>query len=720
MSLFEDLETAYTEQTSIKPFHTLDKKKEKDKLDWLNTVIQSLERQSIPRNAEYRSNLLAYRGQPNVNSKVGVPRTSEKSKINRIGKFVVNHLHDMTETKVSQMCRIKPAVDILPTNDEFKDKNAAKAVKLLIDHIWYTNNIDEIMQKLQRQSRIFGESYLFIEWDEEAGDLHPIYVEARDSGQNLIMRDARGNIEFDSKGAPIEIDPENEVRIGDIKYSIELPWRVFLQRKNKLEDVEYCFRTKVVPIEDLKKDFPSKAKKVKATTQTKLFEVDNLTERLLEDETIVYEFFHKSTKHLNKGSYICFTKDIILEQSELPYSHGQLPFERLTDMDVPEVLNGVSNYEMLRPLQNMHNNLSTLLAKNIYLTGHAKWVMPRGACKIEALGNDSTIVQYQGPRPPELLQTRPNPPEAYNFRDMLVQEMGQVYGVQGVSRGAPPPGITAGVALQFLNEQEQERSNGDIVKHTNTIQNIAKKTISVAGDYYAPDDGRMLRVLGKDQKFSLRHFDAANLTKDYDVRVALGSTLSETKAGKIQRIVEIMQLKPDLLSNERWIDLLEFGNTERMTTLLTSALRAAESENEDLLSGKYVHEPQIHEDHIIHWNNHVKAIQGRSFKEETPAKIQQNMLEHIATTEYAMIEKAQSSPLFEAKLAQLPLFPIFPSGFLARSREQQTMVVQGEANRGSQITGQIPGEENIDLGEPFANKISGGGQSQPKPKGGKL
>ena len=53
----------------------------------------------------------------------------------------------------------------------------------------------------------------------------------------------------------------------------------------------------------------------------------------------------------------------------------------------------------------MHDNLSTLLAKNIYLMGHAKWVMPRGACKIESLGNDNTIIQYQGPVPPQMLQT---------------------------------------------------------------------------------------------------------------------------------------------------------------------------------------------------------------------------------------------------------------------------------------------------------------------------
>ena len=36
--------------------------------------------------------------------------------------------------------------------------------------------------------------------------------------------------------------------------------------------------------------------------------------------------------------------------------------------------------------------------------GHAKWVMPRGACKIESLGNDNTIVQYQGPVPPQMFK----------------------------------------------------------------------------------------------------------------------------------------------------------------------------------------------------------------------------------------------------------------------------------------------------------------------------
>ncbi len=700
MSFFDDLGDDRPDKINVKPFHSVKDKDEKKVLEWLAKVIETLEKQGIARQAKYRKNLEAYRGSSNVPKRSDI-RRSDRQTLNRVNKFVINHLYDMTETRVSQMTRIKPAVDVLPTNDEFEDKNAAKAVKYLINHLWYINNIDSILQKMQRQARIFGETYCFIEWDSSKGDLHPLYVKARDSKIDLDLLDDQGN--------PIgKIDKNKPVYIGDIKYDIEVPWRVHLQRQKKFEDVEYCFRVKIKSTEDLKKEYPDKAEKLKSETNVKAFSADDLAEHLLEEETVIYEFFHKKTKHCPEGYFAVFTKDTILEYSELPYSHGNLPFERLTDLDIPEQLNGVSAYEMVRPIQSMHDNLSTLLAKNIYLMGHAKWVMPRGACKIESLGNDNTIVQYQGATPPQMLQTSPNPPEAYAFRNSLRDEMGQIYGVQGVSRGTPPAGITAGVALQFLNEQEQERATSDVAKHNALVQNMAKKTIAVAGDYYQPDDGRMLRIVGKDNKYSIRHFDSANLSKDYDVRMQVGSALPESKAGKIQRIVEIMQMKPDLLSNERWVDLLELGNSDKMNTLITAAVKAAESENEDMMAGKPVADPQDYEDHIVHWKTHTKAIQNRSFKEECPPEYREKVLDHIALHEFVMIEKAQANPAFEAKLAELPLFPIFPNGFVPRSREHMQLVVQGQTNRGESVSEIVPGKEQNDDNEPYPiNKKKG-------------
>ena len=676
MDFFDEINEEAPDKVNVKPFHAIKKEDEKEVHAWCKKVVNTLEKQSVTRHARMRKNLEVYKGVSATLRRTDV-RRSEKQFLNNVNKFVVNHLHDMTETRISQLCRLKPAVNILPTNDEFEDRNAAKAVKYLVDHLWYINNIDSIRQKMLRQAFIFGESYCFVMWDKSKGDLHPEYVRAKTMG--------------------ISLDQIGEVKIGDVSYEIECPWRVHLQRQKKLEDVEYCFRTEVVATETLKKDFPKKANKIKNSSNVKAFDSETLTDHLLEEETIVYCMYHKKTKYCPEGYYVKFTDDVILEMDFLPFSHGELPFVRITDQDEPERLNGVSQYEMVAPIQKMHDNLSTMLAKNIYLMGHSKWVMPRGACKIESLGNDNTIVQYQGPTPPQMLQTRPNPPEAYGFRDSLRIELGQIYGIQGVSRGQPPKGVTAAVALQFLNEQEQERNTTAVIKHNDMVISLAKMTIAVAGDYYDPDDGRMMRIVGKNNKYAIRHFDSANLSKNYDVRVELGTGLPESKAGKIQRIVEVMQMKPDLLSNERWIDLLDLGNSDKMNSLITVAVRAAESENEDILAGRFVGEPEEFEDHIVHWKTHTKAIQERSFKEEAPPEYREELLEHIAVHEFVMVEKAKVNPLFQAKLAELALFPIFPNGFRPLSREQQQVIVQGQANQGQEITGSIPGEDKSEI-----------------------
>ena len=138
-----------------------------------------------------------------------------------------------------------------------------------------------------------------------------------------------------------------------------------------------------------------------------------------------------------------------------------------------------------------------------------------------------------------------------------------------------------------------------------------------------------------------------------------------------------------------------------MNTLITAAVKAAESENEDMMAGKPVGDPEEYEDHIVHWKTHVKAIQSRSFKEECPPEYREKVLDHISLHEFIMVEKAKQNPAFEAELATLPLFPIFPNGFIARSREHMEYVVQGQSNRWEQVTEVVPGTIQNEANEPY-------------------
>lgn len=675
-------DTSSDPELKLKPFFMVKDKKEQELHEWLNAIVEALVEQSKTRTQKQRSNLYEYRGVSIKKWDKFRDRDRNQRRFSKIQKFVVNHLHDMTETKVSQLTRLKPSVEILPTNDEWSDRASAKVVGSIIKHIWYQNNVDDLITKMQRQARIFGESFVFPLWNPDIGDLSPAYVAARDSG--LDIKDERiQSIKF----------------IGDMEYQPELPWRVLLQRKKRFEDCEYVFRASTEPTEHLRKQYPKLKEKIKETEDLMVFDSESLMEQSLEHQTLVFTMYHKKTKEVEEGAEIKFTKDVILERKDSIYSHGKLPLIRLTDLDVPDVMNGVSKYEMIGPIQRMYNNISTLIAKNIYLTAHAKWVMPRGTCKIEQLGNDNTVVQYQGQIPPQLLQVTPNSAEVYRFRDQLVQDMQTIYGSHGISRGEVPKGITAASALQFLNELENERASTDISKHGTLVKDLAKMTVSVTGDFYKPDDGRMIRIVGESNKFLIRHFDTAHLSKDYDIRVDNSTGLPETKSAKMQRVLDTMQRYPTMLSPERWTELLDLANVEKMNTLITEAVRASDSENEDMMSGRKVQMPEEYENHILHWEAHAKIMQSRQFKEEADPQIRAAFKDHVYWTEEAMIDKFKQNPEFEAKVATLLLFPLFQhEGYVApRSMEQQMAMVQGQANRGDEVTGQIPGSSPTDI-----------------------
>ena len=667
-----------------KPFHKILKEGDKAILKWLKTVKDSLLEQSTGRTKKQRENLLYYRGVPDrIRDSRRSSGDSEK-KLNKVRRFVVNHIFDLTETKVSQMTRIKPNVEVVPTNDEWQDRGSAKAVGALIKHLWYINNVDFLIQNVHRFARIFGETYTFVDWDPSLGDLHPDYVMARDQGLEQIQL---------PNGQVVDIAAGEEVRNGDVCYELEVPWRVLLQRQTCYDKVEYLFRIRIEKTDTLKEKYPDKKEFIKATDSLKVFEVEDMSDRFVEHHTVVFEMWHKGTEQLPKGRFVKFTDEGILEDGDHKFTHLQLPCIRHTDLDVPDVLNGISKYEMIIPLQDMHNNMSSLIAKNIYLMAHAKWMMPRGACRIDQLGNDNTIVQYQGPVAPQMAQVQPNSPEAYAFREGIMQEMQTIYGSHGISRGEIPKGITAASALQFLNELESDRASTDISKHGFLIKDLAKMTISVAGDKYDTEDGRLVRIVGEGNKFSIRAFDAANLNKDYDVRFDISTGLPETKAARLQRILEAMQRMPDMLQPARWEELLELGNTEKLQTLVAAATLSADSENEDILAGRPVAPPERYEDHIQHWDSHVRKLQSRTVKEDADPAYRKQLEDHVMLTEKLMLDKAKASPTFEAKLATLALFPVYYHGGMQkpRSKEHQEALVQGEANRGTELTGMIPG-----------------------------
>lgn len=678
------------------------KKKKEDRLQWLTETVRVLLEEGQYRTEQQRVFLEAYRGF-DYDSEISVAdrMDPDRRKRRRIKRLKINHLFDITETKVSQMTRLKSDILVLPRHNEWDDRAAAKVANAVLKNINEQQEFDSKVTDCQRMARVLGEVYMFAKFNPEIGDLHPSYIEAKDLGlTEITLPDGKKH------------NLDKPIRVGDVEYNIEYPWRVLLQRKSQFKDIDWAFRISIVEKDKVIKDYPETKKSLNDQDDAYIYNTELMRVETLEGSIPVYEFYHKKTEYLPNGAYIKFTDTAILEESDSLLKSGNLPFVRLTDVDFPDVLNGVSKFEFALLVQQRYDDLSTLIAKNIYLTAHAKWMLPRGAAKIEQLGNDNTIVQYSGPVAPQLVTVQPNPPEVYSFRENLKNELQVILGnSHGLSRGEIPKGITANSALQFLNELESERASTDIAKHAKFVIDCNKLALEFAADNYSITDGRLLKIVGKNNQYLIRHFDTADLSKPYDVRFENSSGFPETRAAKEQRLMDMLHRNPTMFTSERWEQLFELSDVDKAITLHTAAVNAADSENEDLLAGKPVAMPEEYEDHITHWLSHATLMQNRGFKEESSNEIYAAVEAHVRATEKFMIVKSQKYPTFAAQIANLVNFPLLTHEDYTPppSKAQQEALVQGEANRGAPVTGMIPGQPMDEMG--MSNSSNNQGQA---------
>lgn len=661
---FEDLdEQNYTRP--VKPIYELDlddPKNEQNILQWLNGEKDYLQEDARDRVRVMRRNLALYKGiqYQELETRIDArDRAADRSQFMR--KIVANHLFDLTKNRASRLVKFRPAVAILPTNDELEDKLAAKMCKMLLDHIWYENDFEGVMQtQLATYAQIMGEVYCFIIWDEDKGDLSPAYIEAKRKlkDQRIPLLDENGQQVKDPNGNPIFVD--KPVRVGDVDYKIVMPMDILLQKKKKWDEVDYLFHVEAISTDALRAKYPEKADKIK-DQDVQVYNYEKMQLESTKREALVYTFWHKRSTVMDKGRKIVFTKDAILENTEYPFSHDRLPCVRFTDQDLPGELHGMSFYEQIKGLTGTYNNLTNMLIRNIVMVSHPKWMVPAGSVALDRLGNDITIVQYKGPQAPVLATSQSVPSDVFNFRDKLKEEFQQISGVFGVSRGEPPAGIKAGVALQFLSEQESERYNELVLKWNEMIRQVAEMSIAVAGDYYDESDERMVRVIGKNNEYMTEFFKVSALEKDYDIRIQNSSALPKSVAARTQTLLDLSERFPDQFTGEQVIEMLDLAQSDKFTDAATVAVRTAEAENEKLYEVENDEDlsPAEFENHILHWKIHTRQMQEFRFKYKTSPEIQARFKNHVMAHEMFMTEQAKKNPAFIQKLAELPMFPIF-------------------------------------------------------------
>lgn len=696
--------------------------KEDDLLKWLIAEVDYLKQRNKERIDEVRKQIALYKG---VQYQTSDAKTTSRDKEDTSSKYkqkvVVNHLYDMCEQKVSAAVKFKPNIAVIPQNDDIDDAYAAKMAKAAFDNLSEQQNLDMKLASCARRAIITDAAWMFIEWNP---DLGPELEESKELEEDELPMMKDGEEIKDQFGKVKKINKKEigPVNIGDVELCVVGTQKILLEDKDVYQKVNFLFREEPEDIAVLKKRYKQKADKIKADEMTRVWDFGKNDEVQAHNQTFVYYFYHRFSREVPRGRFIKFTKQAILENRDLPYDHGELPCERLIEIEVPDELNGKGSFHNGKHLQAHVNNLTSMIMRNQYMAAHPKWFVPFGSINLDTLGNDLTIVQYRGAQAPVLSQASPTGPETYNLRKLLIEEMGQIMGVHGVSRGEPPPGIKAGVALQFLAEQEHERQNAFIANFNDFIKRIAQKSISVMAQYYEKDDKRIAGLAGSENKHLGKYLDPEQLTRPIAVKIQNASALPKSIAARTQQIIDLNESFPNMFSQEQVVDMLDLGKVQRFYDQATSAVRCAEENFEMLVDGADAPPPEEFEDHLQHWKVFSAKIQEHSFK-QLPKDRQEKVKAHLRAREMLMFDKSRKSPGYTKVLETLTNYPLlfYPETFAEPIVEEipegmgETMPTEGQPQVEQAPPAPSPEDMQAQMMQSQASQNIGKGMTMPMP-----
>lgn len=647
---FDDFES--TEQLSdysaVKPFAHRDKKDPKSTLEWLMTNFDQMEKKAQSRMISYQRWHALYKGihWRHIDTK-DYHRNVEFSE--KKPRMVNNFILEFVDARVAQMARLGVNFSAIPWNDEQDDINNAKACEKLLKARADLMDFDKICRDADRIKFKYGTSFKMIKWDPSIGQLHPRYKQLQDTfGNNLPP-----NVAKRLKG--------QEIRIGDVICYAQSPDRIYPQmQKERWCDVEHIDEIEWVHIAELKAEYPNLAKHITENQRNYYnYSTNEITKPA--DMIMVRHFYHKPTKHLPQGAYIKYVDDAILEQSSYPFNHGELPFIVDTDIEIENEIWGRPRIGQIEQMQRHYNNIDSSIARDLGIGSAPKWLVPKGAAEFRSMNNDFTIVEFKGPTPPQLIKNNPVSNDAIAIQDRMESRMSKLMKVYDISRGEVPTGVTANSALRFLDEQESQTLADDERKRKKAIIEAYRMMLNLMAQYYKPHDGRMLRILGKDNTPMIESMQKADFTQIYDIQIQNTSALPDTKTGKISAIIDLntaTQTDP-VFGKEEVIKMLDLGMDESFVDQATISANAAKTTYEYMIAGKPVPEPQMHDDLMVHYTLFFRNIQSFQFKTKVDLQIQQNVYQHIKTLEGLLFLKSMKNPKLAMELQELDYFPSF-------------------------------------------------------------
>lgn len=534
---------------------------------------------------------------------IKMPRYRQKEIINMIWQAVQSNMPLQTD--------VRPRLSFIPQDPS--DQPFAEILNKVSEHDWESQNWLEQLSCLILDGYIYGTGISFQGYDSDAKmgegaatykSEDPFYIYPDPEATDVNCKKS----EFIIKAEPVETErlkrafPEFE---DEIKSDIR---DVIKSSKTALND--FKIRTQATDREMPDITWTEGQEKDRGMTLVitaymkpqDTEEVDEETEELEDDgspkvKTIV-------RKKFPYGRKVVIACGLKLMETELPFQHGQFPFERYQNYILPREFYGVSEVEQLESPQRIFNKLINASLEILNLMGNPIWVVDSSSgVDPHKLVNKTGLVVEKEPNSEVRREAGTQlSGTALSFIDRMESWFNNIAGTQDVTRGQTPGSVTAASAIEQLQDAaktriRQKQRNLDVY-----LRKVGQQYVDIILEKYSAP--RIVRVTNNEddaQYFKLsvdkdpdgkvnaivQHYNQREdgtivpdnelkqmyIAGRFDVRVNTGSSLPFAVADKEQKVLALYDRQ--ILDAEEVLDALEYPNREEILQRLKEREEAA-------------------------------------------------------------------------------------------------------------------------------------------------
>ncbi len=485
-----------------------------------------------------------------------------------------NMIFQNIQSMIPILTDTKPKIEFLPT--EVDDEVLVEILNYIVRDDWERNNWLYVLTEALYDAHFYGIAYGCTEYDPDLRDglgnatfrtAEPLYCYVEPDAQDINVENSyfieavptaisKIKRKWPTKGKYVKTDIDDYMSEGKDDYGK-------IKFKSPTENVVAYETTR------------SKDSAVKKALLIKAYIKDEETvNETIEEQNEKGEIVKKQYQKLKypKGRKIVIANNIVLQKDENPYEDGEFPYERLINYILPREFYGMSEISQLKSPQRVFNKVVSFALDCLTLMGNPIWVLDSNS------GVDSTNLFNS---PGLIVSKRPGSevrresgthlqPYVLQMIDRLKMWFDDISGSNDVSRGANPPGVSAGIAIQTLQDATFTRLRQKSRNMDAFLQKVGQHYLSRVLQFYkAPRiirltneneanryfkvmveesevDGKMQRHLGviqykKDEitgKMSPSEKENFNLVRNFDIRVQTGSALPFARVEKEAKLLQ--------------------------------------------------------------------------------------------------------------------------------------------------------------------------------------